>query len=451
MLFDGHLSHLWYDTIKLAQEKNVTIIKLPAYTTDLLQPLNVYCFKSLKDYWGKMLFERYNSSRSRLTKAEFLTIISSEEVWNKAFTEKNIKSGFEKCGIMHCNRGVYPRTRFHANLLNRYETWPENGKEDLSAQQLNELFNVERNKENTALEDTSVEIEISDESSRGFYQGEKGTFVTYFIPNKDPNVKILVSNTNLVNHEITEATTISTPTLKRKTDFKVLWLEKLDRCQSQNTQTVTKRKKVNPYGSIVTSEKQFLDAEENKNVRNDKKIKSTNIKTKNVAENCESESENSDALTEDTTEESFTDSTDDEQEIFNQPGSSRCSLVPPLSERQAYKHMLSMWKEINPPVSEEDLTGKFFGAIYEVPGKKKKAKLFVGRCTRRFLKDADGPTDGLELDCLDLAIGSPIILNERPPHLERDLGFFPTYNIIGGPLNAKYISGAKWEIPEYRC
>ena len=111
--------------------------------------------------------------------------------------------------------------------------------------------------------------------------------------------------------------------------------------------------------------------------------------------------------------------------------------------------MLSMWKEINPPVSEEDLTGKLFGAIYEVPGKKKKAKLFVGRCTRRFLKDADGPTDGLELHCLDLAIGSPIILNERPPHLERDLGFFPTYNIIAGPLNAKHTSGTKWEIPEY--
>ena len=272
MLFDGHLSHLWYDTIKLAQEKNVTIIKLPAYTTDLLQLLDVSCFKSLKDYWDKMLFERYNSSRSRLTKSEFLTIISSEEVWNKAFTEKNIKSGFEKCGIMSCNRGVYPKTRFHANLLiNRYETWVENGKENLSAEQLDELFNVERNKENTALEDTSVETEISDESSRGFYQGEKGTFVTYFIPNRDQNVKILVSNTNLVNHEITEATTISTPTLKRKTDFKVLCLEKLDKCQSQNTQTVMKRKKVNPYGSIVTNEKQFLHAEENKNVRNDKK------------------------------------------------------------------------------------------------------------------------------------------------------------------------------------
>ena len=224
MLFDGHLSHLWYDTIKLAQEKNITIIKLPAYPTDLLQPLDVSYFKSLKDYWSKMLFERYNSSRSRITKSEFLTIISSKEVWNKVFTEKNIKSGFEKCDIMPCNCGVNPQTRFHANLLNRYKTWVENSKEDLSAEQLDELFNVERNKENAALEDTSVEIKISDKSSRGFYQGEKGTFVTYFIPNRDQNVDILISNTNLVNHEITEATTISTPTLKRKTDFKVLCL-----------------------------------------------------------------------------------------------------------------------------------------------------------------------------------------------------------------------------------
>ena len=34
-----------------------------------------------------------------------------------------------------------------------------------------------------------------------------------------------------------------------------------------------KRKKVNPYGSIPTSEKQFLDVEENKNAKNDKNNK----------------------------------------------------------------------------------------------------------------------------------------------------------------------------------
>ena len=57
LIFDGDLSHLWYDTIKLAQEKDGTIIKLPAHTTDVLQPLNVSCFKSLKDYWSKILFQ----------------------------------------------------------------------------------------------------------------------------------------------------------------------------------------------------------------------------------------------------------------------------------------------------------------------------------------------------------------------------------------------------------
>ena len=39
-----------------------------------------------------MLFERLNLTRSKQGKLEFLTIISGEEVWNKVFTEKNIKS-----------------------------------------------------------------------------------------------------------------------------------------------------------------------------------------------------------------------------------------------------------------------------------------------------------------------------------------------------------------------
>ena len=135
-----------------------------------------------------MLFERLEQG-----KLEFLTIISGEEVRNKVFTEKNIKSGLEKHRIMPCNRDVYPHTRFHVNLLNGYENCLENGKEDLSAEQLDELFNVERNKENTTLEDTSLEIEIGNESPTGFYQSEKGTFVMYFIPDGDPSFKYIFS------------------------------------------------------------------------------------------------------------------------------------------------------------------------------------------------------------------------------------------------------------------
>ena len=80
LIYDGHLPHMWYGTIDLARQKSVTVIKLPPHTTDLLQPLDVAVFKSLKDHWGDVLFQRNNTSRLKLSKAEFGTILSSEDV-----------------------------------------------------------------------------------------------------------------------------------------------------------------------------------------------------------------------------------------------------------------------------------------------------------------------------------------------------------------------------------
>lgn len=79
LLYGGHLSHLWYGTIQLAKEKHNTFIKLPAHTTDVLQPLDVSVFKSLKDHWGNVLFKRLKLSRTRLTKSEFSTIVTSKD------------------------------------------------------------------------------------------------------------------------------------------------------------------------------------------------------------------------------------------------------------------------------------------------------------------------------------------------------------------------------------
>ena len=193
LIFDDHLSHLRYDTIKLAKEKNVTIIKFPAHTTDVLQPLDVSCFKSLKDYWGKMLFQRVKLRRSKLSKVEFLTIISSEDVWNKSFTESNIINGFNKCGIVPCDRHAYPRKRFHPNLLNRYETWVANGREDLTAEKLDEMFNAERSDENNVSGNTSIYNESLNDSSIGLYDGQKGKFLTYFVPDNNPEARVLQS------------------------------------------------------------------------------------------------------------------------------------------------------------------------------------------------------------------------------------------------------------------
>ena len=87
---------MWYGTVKLARDCNVTIIKLLLHSTDLLEPLDVAVLKSLKDHWRKVLFRHMNLlTRSKLIKAEFLKIICSEEVWDVAFSEKNVKAGFK--------------------------------------------------------------------------------------------------------------------------------------------------------------------------------------------------------------------------------------------------------------------------------------------------------------------------------------------------------------------
>ena len=147
LIYDGHISHVWYGTTKLAMKYNMTIIKLPPHTTELLQPLDVAVFKSLKDTWGAFLFKRLKQARSRLTKSEFSTLLSSPEVWKEAFGEEKIKNGFRKCGIYPFSRDQYPKHRFHPKILAKYEEWVQAGKPAYSAEEFAEMFreNHERN------------------------------------------------------------------------------------------------------------------------------------------------------------------------------------------------------------------------------------------------------------------------------------------------------------------
>ena len=128
-----------YDTLELAPQQKVTIIKLPPHTTDLLQPLDVAVFKSLKDHWGDILFQRFSMSRNKFEKSEFATVLSSENVWKNAFTPASIKKGFRKCGISPPNRKMYSEHRLHQNLLKRYNTWVDNGKPDLASSELDSM------------------------------------------------------------------------------------------------------------------------------------------------------------------------------------------------------------------------------------------------------------------------------------------------------------------------
>ena len=68
---------------------------------------------------------------------------------------------------------------------------------------------------------------------------------------------------------------------------------------------------------------------------------------------------------------------------------------------------------------------------------------------KRFLRDENGPTQSLEIDCLSLEVGSPEVLEEHPKHLGCDIGVFLAHDIIAGPLDLTIMSSTKWNAPEY--
>lgn len=71
LLIDGHLSLLNIETIKLARSCEITILKLPPHTTDLLQPLDRTAFRPLKIACDKEVHVFQRENQRKLTKADF--------------------------------------------------------------------------------------------------------------------------------------------------------------------------------------------------------------------------------------------------------------------------------------------------------------------------------------------------------------------------------------------
>ena len=188
LIYDGHLSHIWYGTLELARAQNVTIIKLPPHTRDLLQPLDVSVFKSFKGYWGDILFKRLRVTRSRLSKAEFATHLCDPEVWEKAFAVENIKNGEHQ----------YPEHRFSINLKIRYDKWVEEGKPDISAAETDKLVVESQKGEEEAEileEDSSFDDSLSsnrintpatDTTESVTINGKKGKILSFFVSDEKP-------------------------------------------------------------------------------------------------------------------------------------------------------------------------------------------------------------------------------------------------------------------------
>lgn len=128
LIFDGHLTHMSVLTIELAMKENITLLKLPAHCTDVLQPLDVSCFNPLKSYYERELTEQVHKTGARepLRKAAFGNLIS--KIWRKGLNENNIKAGFRATGIYPVDASKYKAERLDKVKLVSYNAWVAAGK-----------------------------------------------------------------------------------------------------------------------------------------------------------------------------------------------------------------------------------------------------------------------------------------------------------------------------------
>lgn len=54
LVFDGHMTHLSLATLQLTKAAN-SLVKLPAHCTDVMQPLDISCFKPRKSKYEQLL------------------------------------------------------------------------------------------------------------------------------------------------------------------------------------------------------------------------------------------------------------------------------------------------------------------------------------------------------------------------------------------------------------
>lgn len=102
LIFDGHGSHLTYETIKHAIENQIIVLCLPPNSSHALQPLDVGVFAPLKKQWKDILKAWFTESRYlSVTKSVFPMLLGK---LFKNMSAKNIIKGFKGSGIFPPNR-----------------------------------------------------------------------------------------------------------------------------------------------------------------------------------------------------------------------------------------------------------------------------------------------------------------------------------------------------------
>ncbi|KAJ8881972.1 hypothetical protein PR048_018460 [Dryococelus australis] len=119
LILDGHITHFVVSTVNIARTENVYILNLPAHTTDVLQPLDVSCFKASKYTRDLELVTKwYRENQRKMTKSEFVSVLF--RVWDTGMKPENVRVGFMSTGLYPMNRDKYPVDRFDPEKYQRH-------------------------------------------------------------------------------------------------------------------------------------------------------------------------------------------------------------------------------------------------------------------------------------------------------------------------------------------
>ena len=146
-------------------------------------------------------------------------------------------------------------------------------------------------------------------------------------------------------------------------------------------------------------------------------------------------------------EEEFSASNEDESNNTNEKSVPEISFPVTMNECETF--LRSCWDVYLPPLPENDLVNAWYAGHFH--GAKKKGTLYLGRITKRFLKEKDGPVDCFGVSCLKpLSEPSNTVLEDPLIHLLPDLGLFNSFHIIAGLLQSvTYVEGRKWRYMNY--
>ena len=132
-------------------------------------------------------------------------------------------------------------------------------------------------------------------------------------------------------------------------------------------------------------------------------------------------------------EEEFSASNEDESNDTYEERVPEIRFLVTMNECKTF--FKNCWDAFSPPIPENDLVNAWYAGIFHEA--KKKSTLHLGRITKKFLKEKDGPVDCFEVNCLKPLSASSNTVSEEPLiHLSPDLSLFNSYNITAGLLQS---------------